>query len=351
MTATADLKFEETEPDADEASLDVRYEITSFPTDFTVKVMHQKWTDGQLTIPDFQRRYVWNRPQASRLIESFLLGLPIPQVFLYRERSTPKLLVVDGHQRLATIAMFYDGTFTRDRTFRLIGVDRRWDGKSYRDLSEDDRLSLDDSTLRAIVIQQTRPDDNSSVYQIFERLNTGGSQLSPMEIRKAIFHGQAYDFVERLNTSEHWRQLIGNPAVDKRLRDVELVARTLALAQSWQEYKAPMKQFITDYMAVLAGLDERRLGRLERRFRRACETLAVTLGPQPFHLRKRLNVAALDVVVACAVFLGPKLDGNLQQKYDGLKLDEVFVRSVGQHTSDKDAVLERFSLVHRALGA
>ena len=152
-----ELLIEETEPNDDDEPQNIRYEITSFPTDFTVKVMYEKWQSGQLVIPDYQRRYVWNLPQASRLIESFLLGLPIPQVFLYREHSGPKLYVVDGHQRLATIAHFYSGRFSDDREFRLRGVSPIWTGMNYTELSNDDRLTLDDATLRSIVIRQIQP--------------------------------------------------------------------------------------------------------------------------------------------------------------------------------------------------
>ena len=79
-----DLLVEETELADDDESQNIRYEITSYPTDFTVKVVYEKWQSGQIVLPDYQRRYVWNLPQASRFIESFLLGLPIPQVFLYQ---------------------------------------------------------------------------------------------------------------------------------------------------------------------------------------------------------------------------------------------------------------------------
>ena len=174
-----DLLIEETEPTDDDEPQDIRYEIASFPTDFTVRVMYEKWKSGQLVIPDYQRRYVWNLPQASRLIESFLLGLPIPQVFLYRQHSGSELHVVDGHQRLASIALFYGGQFSHSRVFRLQGVNPNWDGKTYTELSEDDRLSLDDATLRSIIIRQIQPNDNSSVYQLFERLNTGGTPTQP----------------------------------------------------------------------------------------------------------------------------------------------------------------------------
>ena len=182
-----ELLIEPTESNDDDEPQNIRYEITSFPTDFTVEVMYEKWKSGQLIIPEYQRRYVWNLPQASRLIESFLLGLPIPQVFLYRERSSPNLIVVDGHQRLGTIAHFYSGRFPDDREFRLKGVNSAWEGMTYTGLNENDRLTLNDATLRAIVIRQIQPNDNSSVYEIFERLNTGGPNSMPWRLEGPSF--------------------------------------------------------------------------------------------------------------------------------------------------------------------
>lgn len=343
-----ELLVEETELSDDEEPQNVRYEIASFPTDFTVRVMYEKWRAEQLVIPDFQRRYIWNLPQASRLIESFLLGLPIPQVFLYRERTSPSLLVVDGQQRLATIAKFYNGQFSRDRVFRLRGVNRAWEGKTYEELSDDDRLMLDDCTLRSIVIQQIQPEDNSSVYQIFERLNTGGTQLNAMEIRKAIYHGQAYDLLERLNKNTDWRALIGMPGPERRLRDVELVLRVLALAENWRKYAKPMKTFITNYMENLGKIEVEKVSTLERDFESACEAVRAKLGGNPFHLRGRLNIAALDAVMSSALVLADSLTPDLSAAYELLRNEKEFLDTVMFNTSDAAVVRLRFELVQAA---
>ena len=341
---------EETEPTDDDEAQEMRYEILTFPTDFTVQVMYEKWRSGQLIIPPYQRRYVWNVPQASRLIESFLLGLPIPQVFLYREQSGPELHVVDGHQRLATIAHFYGGEFADGREFRLRGVNSTWNGKTYETLSDDDRVTLDDATLRSIVIRQIQPNDNSSVYQIFERLNTGGTQLNPMEIRRAIFRGQSNALLDRLNKNEDWRALIGRPDPDPRLRDVEMLLRVLALAEDWEQYRKPMKMFITSYMGELDKADANRVERTEDRFSDACATIRDALGDKPFHLRNRLNLAALDAVMACVIELGQVETANIQAAYDKLQSDPEFMETVTYNTSDTAVVLQRFAQARASIG-
>ena len=350
-TVEEDFLVEETELTDDDESQNIRYEITSYPTDFTVRVMYEKWESGQIIIPDYQRRYVWNLPQASRLIESFLLGLPIPQVFLYRERSNPKLIVVDGHQRLGTIANFYSGKFPIDREFSLRGVNPIWEGKTYAELSEDDQAILDDATLRAIVVRQIQPNDNSSVYQIFERLNTGGTQLNPMEIRRAIFRGKANSLLDTLNLNKDWRELIGKSDLDPRFRDMELVLRVLALADNWRGYSKPMKKFITARMEVLDKASDAEINHLEEQFNITCKVIRTELGERPFHLRQRLNLAALDSVMASSIELTGSIRRDIKRAYDRLCEDVDFIEAVTYNTSDTSVVHQRFNQVLSAFAS
>ena len=91
-----DFEIAATEEPSDEEQDQLRYEISYYPSDMTLKGYQDKWDAQQLVIPDFQRAYVWDQIRASKLVESFLLGLPVPGVFLYRERTTNRLLVIDG---------------------------------------------------------------------------------------------------------------------------------------------------------------------------------------------------------------------------------------------------------------
>ncbi|MCA9564835.1 MAG: DUF262 domain-containing protein [Myxococcales bacterium] len=346
----SDIDLEVTEESDEEEGepVEARFEITSFPADYTVRVMYEKWKQKQLIIPEFQRRYVWNLPQASRLIESFLLGLPIPQVFLYRERTSPKLLVIDGHQRLGTIARFYDEDFDEKRKFRLTGVSSRWNGLTYSELPENDQIALDDMPLRSIVIQQTDPDDDSSVYQIFERLNTGGTQLNAMEIRKALYHTRAYPLLERISRSDAWWALLGLQSEDRRLKEIELLLRVLALTDTWESYVKPMKTWLTKHMARLEKTPETELSVYEERVAQRLTEIHAALGDRPFHLRSRLNAAALDSVVA-TLLRAPQLPENLAERYADLRSEERFEQTTAQDTSDATVLKERFALVQERL--
>src|SRR5215204_1357029 len=241
---TDEVPFDEIASEEDDAEAALApYEIVTYPADYTLSVLVDKWRRDQVKIPDFQRGFVWKQPQASRLIESFLVGLPVPAIFLYTDRADRNnQLVVDGQQRLRSIAYFFEGYFGEedDRVgrpiFKLTGLHEKspYINKSYAQLEQDDPAAwnrLNDAVLRAFVIQQLDPSDDTSVYHVFERLNTGGTLLSPQEIRNAVSHGQFNDLLHRLNLWEPWRKLYGSPKPDKRQRDVELILRVIALSE------------------------------------------------------------------------------------------------------------------------
>src|ERR1035438_4346119 len=161
---------EEQVDDLDEAAevIPCTYSITSYgadyPVDSLVKRMGAKdivvpkfsWTQtGAADIVGFQREYVWPRPKADRFIESLLLGLPVPGIFLVKEQSG-RLLVLDGHQRLYTLHSYYKGVI-HEESYRLANVQERFEGKRYEDLDTEDRRRLDDSIIHATIVRQDEP--------------------------------------------------------------------------------------------------------------------------------------------------------------------------------------------------
>ena len=322
-----------------------RLDFMQYPADYTLRVLFDKWERGQLLIPNYQRGFVWSQTQASRLVESFLLGLPIPQIFLFQPYSGHTLEVVDGQQRLSTIAQFFSGDSPKWGKFPLRGVMANWNKRTYSELTQEDQQTLDDAVLRSIIIRPLQREDVSSVYSIFERLNTGGTQLSAMEIRRAVCSKEAYDFLDRLNRNSDWRGILGTSQPHPRLRDVELVLRVLSLTDRWRDYKKPMKSFMTSYMEHIDTLDQNSLTELEQSFRRACELVKASLGDRPFHLRSQLNAAALDsVMVACGGSREIR-EEQLTEAFDRLREDEDFQQLVTHTTGTENAVRQRMELV------
>jgi Protein of unknown function DUF262 len=342
-TETLDeLDIEETEVPEPKEVDKIVYSISYYPSDLTLKGYLDKWLAGTLIVPKFQRNYVWDQTRASKLIESFLLGLPVPGVFLYRERQTNKQLVIDGQQRILSAIYYFRGDF-QGRPFRLQSVQQRWAGKSFAELAEADQLQLQDSVLRATIIQQLDPADDSSIYHIFERLNTGGINLSPMEIRRCLNEGELLDLLIELNTNDWWRVLIGQPRTDKRLRDIELLLRVLALYEWQPRYQKPMKTFLNEFMRAFRNPAEAWLSATRERFERAVANIIQSLGPKPFHLHGRLNMAVMDSVLVAFLSDGAPTENAASERYLTLTTDEVFLEAVSRSTSDEKVVERRFS--------
>ena len=135
---------------------DIKFAITSYGADYTVDTLVKRLKLEAFYVPPFQRKFVWSQRHASRFLESLLMGLPVPGIFLYKEPVTNRHLVVDGQQRLRTLEYFYKGTFL-EKKFRLTGVRDEWNNKSYEELSDADKLKLDDSTVHATILQQGEP--------------------------------------------------------------------------------------------------------------------------------------------------------------------------------------------------
>lgn len=336
MAESEDWDIEPTEEvPEDEQEPKLEYEIMNYPADITLGGYVDLWDRKELTVPDFQRMYVWDRIKASKLVESFLLGLPVPGTFLYKERVKAGYLIIDGQQRITSVIRFIKGTF-EDAVFRLKNVHPRYDGKSFSELSEDDQFKLKGATLRATIIQQINPNDDTSIYQVFERLNTGGVNLNPMEVRQCVSYGPFVSALKAMNDNENWRLIIGQPKIDKRLRDVELVLRCIALSEDGGDYEKPMKGFLNKYMESRRD-DGDDYSDLIENFANSTAYIVDSLGQKPFHLRGRLNYGALDSVMAAV--LADVAPEDLSERYERLLDDEEYDQATSFNTSD-EAVVE-----------
>lgn len=329
--------------DANEAvsDEDVIYQITTFGADFTVDGLVKRFDRGDIYRPEFQRNFVWTHPQASKFIESILLGLPIPSVFLYREEETQQHLIVDGLQRLTTLHAFMKGRLPHvDRIFRLKDVKERFEGKSIDELEPEDQRRFEDAVIHAMIIQQTSPGgDNSSVFHIFERLNSNGTPLQPQEMRAAIYHGEFQHMLGILNENQKWREFFGDP--HKRSKDQELILRFLALFFWRHNYDKPMKKFLNDYMGVHRHIDGAAAYEHQRIFANTIERVVEALGPKAFRPQRALNVAVYDAMMV-AIASRPNASGEaISKAYERLLKDDNFVEMTSEATSNVPNVTGR----------
>ena len=343
----ADDVMEEIDSEIEDASAPVPiYTISSYPTDPTLETLHLRWQRDEIEIPEFQRGWVWKHAQASQLVESFLLGLPVPGIFLYREQPSQHYLVIDGQQRLRTIFGFIEGKLPDVSDFSLRDVDQRWAGKRYTDLAESDRIRFRDAVLRAVVIEQTDPNDNSSMYHVFERLNTGGTHLNPQEVRNSAAHGPFNDLILELNEFDEWRKIFGREARDPRMRDVELVVRFCALRDASVTYSKPMKKFLNDYMKrhQFEKSKEPTKGIFESTVRRVLDSL----GPTPFHIARGINVAVYDS--AMLAFSGAnQIPTDIVSRWEKLLQNTCYIDAIKSATTDEKTVERRIAIASEIL--
>ena len=296
MQEEQELELENIESEQKDQETDVaQYKIVSYGADMTLENLSQNFERGDIKIPEFQRNFVWSLAQASKLIESFLLGLPVPQIFVYREKATERLLVVDGQQRLRSINNFFKGTFD-EKPFRLTNVHEKWEGKTFEDLAESDKKKIRMSVLRALIFEQTDPEDNSSIFEIFERLNTGGTKLSFQEVRNCIVRGEITSFLANLNNNNKtWRKILNKEKPDKRMRDIEMIIRFFALYEKRNEYKKPMKEFLTKFMREKKNLNLEEKENYKNLFEKTIEKINSDIGSkEAFRLsRNRIKYCSI----------------------------------------------------------
>lgn len=341
-----DLQSEQLDKEVETAG----YKINTYGADMTLEILAKKIHEKEVSVPPFQRRYVWPIKKASRLIESFLLGLPVPQIFLFRREKTQDLLVVDGQQRLKTIYFFIQTEKFDDNTdFYLQGVKQQWEGKKFSQLSEPDKRRLKNSILRTTIFEQVIPDNDFSMFEIFERLNTGGIPLSQQEIRNCIYYGEIVEFLKELNETEKWRLLLRQTLPDKRLRDIELILRFLALYENWEDYKKPMKDFISNFMKKYQKIGEEKKKELKKLFLESIEKVYDELGNSAFRLKGGVNVAILDSVCVAIARIGPENISNLKEKYSMLLGLPAYLEDISTWTTDKDMVEGRIKIAMETL--
>lgn len=342
------------ESERDESVVPAQYEITSFGADYDAEGLVKRLERDDIFIPPFQRAYVWTLREASRFIESLLLGLPVPGIFFARERESKKLLVIDGQQRLKTLQFFFDGYFNPDpdaeskRVFKLIGVQDQFEGLTYETLKEDDRIILNDSIIHATIVKQDAPkNEQSSIYHIFERLNTSGRRLSPQQIRVAIYHGSFIDTIGELNNYLSWRSIFGKKS--KTLKDQELILRFLAMYFRGENYKRPMKEFLNDFTEDAMQKGEAFLSQCKNLFEKTIDTIFKCIGGKAFRPERALNAAMYDsVMVAIARRLDTAEISDLEalkREYTKLLSDSSYLSAISQSTSDDKNVEYRLKEV------
>lgn len=361
------------------------YEVDCLPNDYNISVIMNLIQRGYLKIPSFQRNYVWRKDMASKFIESIIIGLPIPQVFLF-EQERNNFLVIDGQQRLVTLYLFKNGRFPKNDKGRAIireylshgkeipsekisgenfesfalklpstsGEPNPLDKKNYNTLpssSEFDFKAIFDfnRTIRTITIRQITPsDDCSSMFEIFSRLNSGGITLKPQEIRMSLFYSDFYDKVIELNLNKSWRKFLGKEHPDLHMKEVEVLIRAFAMLEMQEEYKSPMKVFLNKFSNIARKFDELKIEELESIYNQFWDSCS-HLNDNAFRNDQGKFVISLFEAVFVAACKLLKIENNQGKKISpeslkALKGNSSFIDLTKVQTAETSSVKNRIKI-------
>ncbi len=239
---------DEAEAEIREKQKPVDYDTKEYP----VEILVQKYTDGldddtnELFIPDYQREMAWDDARQSKFIESVLLGLPIPYVFVADipdEENEARLEIIDGTQRIRTLARFLNNELKLENLEKL----KKLNDFRFSDLSLPRQRRFKRTTLR--MIQLTEKADEDIRRDMFERINTGSVVLNEMEKRRGIQRGPFLEFIDQMSENPKFRILcpFSKPLVDRR-EPQEFVLRFFAYLNNYNNFKRQVNEFLNEYL-------------------------------------------------------------------------------------------------------
>ncbi|WP_081315159.1 DUF262 domain-containing protein [Pseudomonas putida] len=322
--------------------------------DFTVETIVEKLNDGSIFIPKFQRRYVWSEAQASRLIESLIIQCPIPVIYLNQE-SDEKLSVIDGNQRLTTMLKYFSNEFP----LKGLTAYPELDGSRFFELDPRFQRHIQNRTLRCIVIlKDTHPQVK---FDVFERLNSGATKLTPQELRHGLYFGDLMSLATKAVKDSSFLTAL-EIKNDKRMKAEELVLRFWALSENHASYKKPLATFINDFSDSNRKITEERKAALLKSFVDTLNVVRSHLGSLTFKLFgedlniiSNFNSALYDALMVGFYELGStntlaELSQAQSQSILGrlVESDPKFRRSIGVATSDETQVKYRAQAIQNA---
>lgn len=368
-----ELEFEEPSGDEDEV-IEVppsMRRVYSDQGDPEIESLYGKHKKGKLiTQPEFQRYFVWDINKCSKLMESALLDIPLPVIYLSEEKDN-KEYVIDGQQRLNAFFSFIDGNLPDGKEFKLKGlkVYTELNNKSFKELDDHFQDKIRYYKLRTITF---RKESNQNLkYEIFERLNTGAVSLNDQELRNCIYRGQYNELLKELSKNSDFMYLLGLSQPDKRMRDIELVLRWAAFyLTSYLNYKPPMRIFLNANMIEYQYIKNEKANELRNAFKNAIMIIKSLFdknsfkrfyigndkNPNGYWEPKKFNASLYDILMW---FFSREDKNKVYHNLDSIREalihlmsnDTDFIDSIERSTSSVQAVRIRFDKCRMALEA
>lgn len=352
---------------ADEQSLEVEQgqrKIIWQAKDFSIREFQTMKHEGDLILqPEYQRNFVASNQIATRLIESVLMDVPIPVIYLAEEKDGT-FSVIDGQQRLTSFISFVEGKFPNGTEFRLNGlkVIPELNRKTFAQLDKELQTKIKTTTIHSIIIKKESNEDIK--FEIFERLNTGATKLNEDEIRNTVYRGKYIKLLAELANNEIFDNLVRKDTYKVRMIYRGLVLRFLALSEkSYLNYKSPMKQFCNKELRENRDLSETKAKEYKERFLHCLDLVKIVFGtrafrryipgkqdsPQGSWAEDQINLALFDLqMVGFRNYskneILAKADYIREALLDLMINNEEFQLLIAYKTSDTDNVKRRFRI-------
>ncbi len=314
--------------------------------------------------PEFQRSgNLWNDKRKSQLIESILLGLPLPSFYFYVDERLKKWVVIDGLQRLCSLQ-----SFMVDEALCLHGLEFLNEsvyGKSFKDFDYFDQLAM---KMHPVTLNVLSGDTSAEArYIIFQRVNAKGTQLSPAEMRNALYQGAATTLIKRMSENIHFKKLVSDQISTTRMKDREFASRFLLFyLTDYKDYNGYLDMSINrtlDYINKFC--DDKLLEGIYQDFERSLSLCEKLLGinafrrPENRSKNKRRNVVSFTIFEILTVSLARLNEIDIQKllshtdrfrnNYELLFQDNTMQSFLAEGTSKKTAVTYRFEKIQQVI--
>ena len=288
------------------------------PMDYSIQELYNKHKKGELDLsPTWQRNYVYDIIKASRLIESVLMDVPLPAVYL-AEEADGTMSVIDGQQRLSTFFFYIDNKFPDKQTgwkeFKLSGL-KLLDLKcEFSKLEKSQQSKIQNTPIHVVKILNESNEDVK--FDIFERLNTGSMKLNEDEIRNSVYRGSYIELLDKLAENKKFDEIVRKPNFKTRMLYRGMVLRFIALSEkTYLNYKPSMKQFCNKELRNNRNLLEETAKEYKSRFEKCIDLCYTIFGINAFRRFKtgdsknhdgnwsvnRINMALFDIQMCCFV--------------------------------------------------
>lgn len=337
---------------------------------FSIYELKRKYDRSKKGLPstiildsDFQRNEVWKRNQQSELIESVLMGLPLPTIYLF-ENKIGDLLVVDGRQRLTAFFSFMDDKFP----LKNLSIMTHINGKKFSQLEAKQISKLEDFQLITQVIKPPTPDRIK--FDIFDRVNRGGTALNNQEMRNALYQGKSTKLLKDLSSMNVFKESTDRALSFKRMRDSYVILRFLAMyllnedslrddLGNLYEYKGDMDDLLGKTMEFINNESNENINLLNSIFSKAMKNSLRYIGPGAYRLphkegqnKRPLNMALFETIAYWMAKIPEELDNSeaVKLSYNSLMNNEEYIRAIKAARDTSNNVSQRFKIIKKIMG-